>query len=137
MKLRSRFILITGLSVIVVLAAVAYFALRIPYDQVVIVRMAKFGEAIPDSERVIHDQASVQAFTYAVRYADKQPGQVDIADPNYRFTLGKKDYYLWVSEQYRTGTLMKLPDSGTIYRIGESRARELLKIIQQAMGGAE
>lgn len=131
MKVKLRAILISLLIVIAIGTTISYFLLRVTESRVVVHRMAEFHEALPNSERVINDKEAVKQFTFAVRFADKQPGVVDIAAPLYQFTLGNKQYYLWVSEQYGLGTLMKLPNTGTVYTINKSRARSLLDILNR------
>lgn len=131
MKMNLRTILISVFIIMVILSTTSYLFFRITESQVVVNKMVKFYEVLPDSERVIKDKEAVKQFTYAVRFADKQPGQVDIAAPPFQFTLGNKQYYLWISEQFGLGTLMKLPNTGTVYRIGKSRTRNLLDILNK------
>ncbi|MHA6484194.1 hypothetical protein ACX1C1_20070 [Paenibacillus sp. strain BS8-2] len=129
MKFRSITI---SLTILILIGTVtSYFLLRVPESEVVVQQMIRFHEVRPGTERVITDSEAVKQFTYAVRYADKQHGQVDIEDPPYQFSLGNKQYYLWVSERYGQGTLSKLPNSGTVYTIGKSRAKKLLDILNK------
>ncbi|MCF2943389.1 hypothetical protein [Paenibacillus tarimensis] len=120
------------MAVLLISISISYFLLRVTEEQIVINKMVKFYKSAPNSERVINDKNAVKQFTYAVRFANKQPGIVDIADPQYQFVLGERQYYLWVSDRYSKGTLMKLPDTGTIYTIDESRTSGLLDIIKKA-----
>lgn len=131
MKASLRFILIGLFTILVVFSTISYFFFRVTETQVVVNKMVKFYEVLPNSEHVIKGKEAVKQFAYAVRFADKRPGTVDIADPPYQFTLGNKQYYLWVSEQFSQGTLMKLPNTGTVYTIGESRTRNLLDILNK------
>jgi hypothetical protein len=131
MKVNLRTILISLFIILVILSTTSYLFFRVTENQIVVNKMVKFNEVQPDSERVVEDKEAVKQFTYAVRFADKQPGQVDIADPPFQFTLGNKQYYLWVSEQFGLGTLMKLSNTGTVYRIGKSRAKTLLDILKK------
>ncbi|WNQ10625.1 hypothetical protein MJA45_23870 [Paenibacillus aurantius] len=62
------------------LAVAAFFLFRIP-ERVVVEKMVRFGEAQPDTERVITDREKVRTFAYAVRFARKQPGKADMAVP--------------------------------------------------------
>ncbi|RED66117.1 hypothetical protein [Cohnella lupini] len=121
-------------GVVIALAALigvsAYFyAFRVMADEVVVYAVTEQGEQVQGSKRVFTDKETVKTFTYAARFANKQPGKVDIAAPDYRFYLNDKKYNLWLSESYRKGTLMKLPNSGTIYTIGEKTANKLKKIL--------
>ncbi|WP_168123028.1 hypothetical protein [Paenibacillus sp. HB172176] len=129
-----RKIALTAAVIILLLAVAAYFRYRVTENQVTVFQMSGFGKTVPGSEHIIKDKDAVKAFTYGVRFADKQPGEVDIAAPPYQFKLGENSYYLWVSERYGLGTLMKLPNTGTTYRIGTSRAKELLDILEEVYG---
>ncbi|TFE19795.1 hypothetical protein E2980_21975 [Cohnella luojiensis] len=121
-------------GVILMLAALIglssyFYVFRVTADEVVVYRMIDFNSEGQYSKLVFTDREAIKAFTYAVRFADKQPGIVDIAAPDYRFYLGGKGYYLWLDERYAKGTLMKPPNTGTIYTIGKSTTSKLKKII--------
>ncbi len=139
MKVKLRAILISLFIVMVIVSTTSYLFLRVTESQVVVNKIVKIyevlPEVLPDSERVIKDKEAVKQFTYAVRFADKQPGVVDFTTPGstnpFQFTLGNKQYYLWVSEHSRQGTLMKLPNRETVYTIGKSRAKTLLEIMNK------
>ncbi|QGQ96623.1 hypothetical protein EHS13_17945 [Paenibacillus psychroresistens] len=131
MKANLRTILISLLVILVLLSSASYFIFRVTENHVVVNKMIRFYEVQPDSERVLKDEEAVKQFTYAVRFADKQRGRVDMADPPFQFTLGNKVYYLWVSERFGKGTLMKLPNTGTVYTIGKSRTKSLLDILNK------
>jgi len=131
MRLNLRVIIIAALIILAIGITISYTMYRITEDEVIVYKMLKFNEVEPNSERVLRSKAVVKEFTYAVRFTDKQPGIVDIVDPPYKFVLGDKEYYLWVSESYGQGTLMKLPNTETIYTISASRAKKLLDILKQ------
>jgi len=79
----------------VTLTTVCYFLLRVTESEVVLNKMVKFHEVLSNSEHIIKDKNVVKQFTYAVRFAKKQDGIVDMPQPDYQFTLGNKQYYLW------------------------------------------
>lgn len=131
MRTNWRTVLILILITSVIVSITSFFILRVPENQVTVHKMIRFHEVMPDSERILTDREAVKQFTYAVRFANKDPGMVDIEDPPFQFTLEGKPYYLWVSERFRLGTLMKLPNTGTTYTISESRAENLLNILDE------
>jgi len=131
-RVNLRFILVVLCMILVITAVTIYFLFRVTESQVIVHKLIDFQEVMPNSELVIKDKETIKQFTYAVRFADKQPGEVDISAPPYQFTLGDKQYYLWVSEQFGLGTLMKPPNTATIYTIDESRTRRLLDILNNA-----
>lgn len=134
MKLKFRVILFSLLTVLIFGSTTSYWLLRVTDNRVVVNQMVNFRETRPGSERVIEDKEAVKQFTYAVRFARKQPGFANVADPPYRFALGNKQYYLWVSERFEQGALMKLPNTETVYTVGKSRARNLRIILDQEYG---
>lgn len=129
MKLRNN--LVAVLTILLLVLITLFFYFRVTENQVVINKMSGFDEVLPDSERIILDNTEIKHFTYAVRFANKHQGEVDISAPPFMFTLGEKQYYLWVSEKYSLGTLMKLPNTGTIYMIDEARVNNLLNILHK------
>jgi hypothetical protein len=131
MKINIRSIIISFVIVLVVTSVVVYFFLRVTENEVTVQRMNHFHEVMPNSERVITDKEAIKEFTYTVRFADKQPGMVDITDPDYQFTLGKSQYYLWASEQFGLGSLMKLPNTDTVYNIDKSKKNKLIDILNK------
>lgn len=134
MKVNWRMTLISLLIVLVILLLASYYFLRVTETKVVINQMIAFSEIVPDSEHMLTNKSEVKQFTYAVRFAKKRPGEVDIADPPFMFTLQNKQYYLWVDERYSEGTLMKLPNTSTIYTIGAARTKKLLGILHKKYG---
>ncbi len=118
-------------GVVIALAALigvsAYFyAFRVTADEVVVHRMVNFEV---EDELVFTDRKTIKTFTYAARFAKKQRGEVDIAAEDYRFYLNGKEYKLWLSESFGKGTLMKPPNTGTVYTIGKSTTNKLKEII--------
>ncbi|URN93858.1 MAG: hypothetical protein NAG76_18820 [Candidatus Pristimantibacillus lignocellulolyticus] len=130
MKANVKYIRIGLITALVIMAIVCYFLLRVTESQVVVNKMVMFYEVLPNSERIIKDKEAIKQFTYAARFAEKQTGKVDMPPPEYQFTLGKQLYYLWLGDQSSNSTLMKLPDSGTIYNIEESRTSYLVDILK-------
>lgn len=131
MKVNSRQLLTVSLVIVIILTAASYLFLRVTVSEAVLNKMVQFHEVQPHSERIIQDKAAIRQFTYAIRFAKKQPGSVDITFPDYELTLGNKQYYLWISDQYSKGTLMKLPNTETIYTIDSKRTQKLLHIINK------
>lgn len=129
MKLRN--IPVFLVIIVLLFLTTLFFFFRVPENQVMLNKVCSFNELLPNSERIIFDKSDVKQFTYAARFANKQLGEVDISAPPFMFTLGNKQYYLWVSERYDQGTLMKLPNTGTVYTINKSRVNKLLSILHK------
>ncbi|MGD6901196.1 hypothetical protein [Bacillus infantis] len=63
----------------------------------------------------ISDSKSVRIFRNAFRNAKKQPGIVDMAEPDYKVAMGNKIYFLWIDEEH--GTIMNIDDTHRIYAL--------------------
>lgn len=129
MNKKLSLVIITSLTILVIIPVTFFYFVGVTDKQVVIERMIKFSEVMPNSEYVIKDKEAVKEFAYAVRFADKQPGMVDMPHPDFQFRLGKRQYYLWISEHIGKASLMKLPDTGTLFIISESRKEKLWDIL--------
>lgn len=78
------------------------------------------------------DRDAVRSFEYAVRFAKKEPGTVDIAAPPYSLTLGDNSYLLWISPQYELGQFVKAGKTGVLYTMRQSLTEKLKKLLSQA-----
>ncbi|RCW41951.1 hypothetical protein [Paenibacillus prosopidis] len=123
---------IVGIGVIAVLAALSLFLFRVSEDKVVVQRMVDFETAELNSQMEWTDRDAVRSFEYAVRFAKREPGTVDIAAPPYSFTLGDNSYLLWISPDYELGQFMKAGQTGTLYTVRQSLAEKLKKLLSQA-----
>ncbi|WP_053372030.1 hypothetical protein [Paenibacillus sp. FJAT-27812] len=123
-----------ALGIVVAAAAILLFLFRVSVDQAVVMRMVSFEESEPNSQVVWKDQESVRTFEYAIRFGKKMAGKVDIAAPPYSVTLGKKTYYLWISDQTERGSFMKAEDitAGKLYTMKKSYTKKLQALLKQA-----
>ncbi|MGM0881940.1 MAG: hypothetical protein ACQEXQ_13005 [Bacillota bacterium] len=124
--------LIVGVSVIAVLAVFTLFLFRVSEDKVIVKRMIDFETAELNSQMEWTDRDAVRSFEYAVRFAKKEPGMVDIAAPPYSFMLGDNNYLLWISPDDKLGQFMKAGQTGTLYTMRQSLAEKLKKLLSQA-----
>lgn len=70
--------------------------------------------------RMFEDEDSLVVFQEMLKTAVKQPGIVDIVNPDFKLNLHFEDgshagYYLWVGQEGEQGTLMKVEDTHHIY----------------------
>ena len=77
--------------------------------------MESFSEVREDSLVTFTDKKAIKQFENAFRSAKKQPGVVDMADPQYKVELGGKSFFLWLSQNH--GTIMDVEDTNTIYSL--------------------
>ncbi|WP_456274717.1 hypothetical protein [Bacillus sp. AK031] len=79
-------------------------------------------------KRIIKDTETIEMINDAIHNAEKQSGIVDMADPEYKISLGNDTYFLWMSEN--SGTIMNSEDTHSIYTLSENsinQVNELLK----------
>lgn len=84
-------------------------------NEVNVYGMESFSEVKEDSLVTYTDKKAIKQFKKAFSGAKKQPGVVDMADPQYKVELGEKSFFLWLSQDH--GTIMDLEDTNTIYTL--------------------
>ncbi|CAM3041798.1 hypothetical protein FITA111629_00110 [Filibacter tadaridae] len=83
--------------------------------EVNVYEMESFSEVREDSLVTFTDKKAIKQFKKAFSSAKKQPGAVDMADPQYKVELGGKSFFLWLSQDH--GTIMDVEDTNTIYSL--------------------
>lgn len=79
---------------------------------------------------VLTDQEAIRTIKDAVNGAEKQPGAVDMADPQYKINLGDEIYFLWLTRSGGTiGIIMNRKDTQTIYSLSEKSTTQLNEIL--------
>jgi hypothetical protein len=76
---------------------------------------------------VIEDTETIDMIQEAVDNAEKQPGIVDMADPEYKIEIGEEIYFLWVDE--KSGTIMNTEDTHTIYSLSENSIKQVNELL--------
>jgi hypothetical protein len=72
---------------------------------------------------VIEDTETIEMINEAVDNAEKQPGIVNMADPEFKIEIGEDTYFLWVDE--KSGTIMNTEDTHTIYSLSEKSIKQV------------
>ena len=72
---------------------------------------------------VIEDIGSIEMIKLAVENAEKQPGIVNMANPEFRIEIGEETYFLWIDE--KSGTIMNSEDTHTIYSLSENSIEQV------------
>jgi hypothetical protein len=79
---------------------------------------------------VISDQDAIITIKNAIKSATKQPGIVDMANPQYKIHIGDEIYFLWLSmSDGAIGTIMNFKDTHTIYTFSKKMTNELKNIL--------
>lgn len=76
---------------------------------------------------VIEDTETIEMIKEAVSNSQKQPGIVDMADPEFKIKIGEETYFLWADE--KSGTIMNTKDTHTIYSLSVSSIKQINNII--------
>lgn len=84
------------------------------------------------SEKVIFkEKEAIRTIEEAVKGAERQPGIVDMTDPQYKVVLGEEIYFLWLTRSDGTiGTIMKAEDTHTIYLLSKQSTTQLNEMLQ-------
>lgn len=124
--------LVFGIGVFLALALLSLYVFRVSENRVIVQRMIDFTTAEPNSDMEWTDRGSIGTFEYAVRFAKKERGMVDIAAPPYSFTLGDSHYLLWIAPQYELAQFMKADKTGILYTVSPSLTEKLKALLSQA-----
>lgn len=65
----------------------------------------------------------------AVSDSKKEPGIVNMTNPQYRFSIGEETYFLWITE--KSGTIMNTKDTHTIYTLSDSSVKEIFALVNK------
>jgi len=96
-------------------------------EKVNVFEMESFSKVKEGSLRTFTDLKDVNIFEAAFNNAKKEPGIVDMADPEYKVELGSVAYFLWISEEH--GTIMNLNDTHTIYTLSKNSAKAVYELL--------
>lgn len=98
-------------------------------EKVSVYEMKSFAEIRKNSLITFTDTKVETAFEEAFHSAERVPGIVDMADPDYRVEFGDEAYFLWISDEH--GTIMNTNDTHTIYTLSKSSAKMLYQLLNQ------
>ncbi|MGY3716279.1 hypothetical protein ACWE42_12235 [Sutcliffiella cohnii] len=96
--------------------------------EVTVYKMLSFYEVSEESPLIFEEKEDIDLFLHAVDSARREPGVVDMADPEYKFKIGKEYYFLWIHE--KSGTIMNTLDTNTIYSLTKESAEKLFLLLQ-------
>ncbi|MDW0113849.1 hypothetical protein QT711_11680 [Sporosarcina saromensis] len=69
----------------------------------------------------------VSSFKQAVKDSIKEPGIVNMADPQFTFSLDDEKFALWITDD--SGSLMKTTDTHTIYNLSDHSVAAIYQIL--------
>lgn len=71
----------------------------------------------------------IAIFNTAVSDSTKEPGIVNMANPQYQFSLDEESYFLWITVD--NGTIMSTTDTHTIYSLSTSSIKEVYEFVNK------
>jgi uncharacterized protein YcfL len=77
----------------------------------------------------LKETEEIDLFTKAVNDSIKEPGIVNMTNPQYQFSIGKESYFLWIAED--SGTIMNTKDTHTIYSLPGSAVQEIYEFVNK------
>lgn len=101
-----------------------------PNNEVTEVTTKTHTETNADNEIELEGTEEIDIFTKAVENAKKEPGIVNMANPQYQFSIGKESYFLWITED--SGTIMNRKDTHTIYSLSSSSVKEVYDFVNKS-----
>ncbi|SDH95022.1 hypothetical protein SAMN04487975_11049 [Planococcus glaciei] len=96
-------------------------------EKVDVYEMESFSVIKKDSLTSYTDSDDVSHLVKAFKKAKKEPGIVDMVDPDYKVEFGEESYYLWISKEQ--GTIMNLDDTNFIYTLSQSSAKTIYELL--------
>lgn len=77
----------------------------------------------------LKDAEEKDIFKRAVSNAKKEPGIVNMAEPQYQFSIGEDTYFLWITKE--SGTIMNTKDTHTIYTLSSITVKEVYEFFNE------
>ena len=97
-------------------------------EEVTVYEMKSFSEVDEDSITVFTNLTDVNLLVTAFNHAKKEPGIVNMIDPEYKVELRNDSYFLWINEEH--GTIMNLKDTHTIYTLSQKSAKAIYELLK-------
>lgn len=97
-------------------------------EKVDVYEMKSFSEIEENSLITFTDNKVVDIFINSFKEAKKEPGVVDMTEPEYQVELGEDKYFLWISEDH--GTIMNSKDTHTISTLSKHSAKSIYKLLK-------
>jgi hypothetical protein len=76
---------------------------------------------------IIGDSEEMRTINEAINGAKKEPGIVNMANPEFKIEFEKETYFLWISED--SGTIMNTKDTHAIYTLPKSSIKRVNELI--------
>ena len=96
-------------------------------ESVIIYKMKSFSNVDFESTKAITNSDEIADLQAAIKNAVKQPGIVNMVNPEYMVEVDESSFYLWIEEE--AGTIMNVEDTHMIYSLEKQNAKEVMRII--------
>lgn len=71
----------------------------------------------------------IDIFKRALSNSQKEPGIINMANPQYQFNVDEESFFLWITKE--SGTIMNTEDTHTIYSLSNSSVKEVFEFVQK------
>ncbi|WP_053362536.1 hypothetical protein [Bacillus sp. FJAT-27251] len=90
------------------------------------------------NEMDFDDEETLKVFQDIFSSAEREPGIVDIADPEFYMDVfygndNHQSLYLWIGKKGQRSTIMKTEDTHTIYTVSNDMTDKLIEIVQSRL----
>lgn len=87
------------------------------------------------NEITFDDEKTLKAFQNIFSSAVREPGKVDMADPEFYMNViydrnNQQSLYLWIGEKGHRSTFMKTEDTSTIYTFSNDMTDKLIELVE-------
>jgi uncharacterized protein YihD (DUF1040 family) len=97
-------------------------------EEVVIYKLKNSSTIKKEPISKITDRDIIHHFELAFKTAKKQPGIVDMIEPEYKVILGENIYFLWLNNEH--GTIMNIEDTHTIYTLKDASFKRINDVLK-------
>ncbi|MCM3729959.1 hypothetical protein M3226_31055 [Neobacillus cucumis] len=96
-------------------------------EKIDVYQMVSFSDVKENSLISFTDSKDVINFVKEFKKANKEPGIVDMIDPEYKVNFGDESYFLWLNEEH--ATIMNVKDTHTIYTLPKSSTNTINQLL--------
>ena len=95
-------------------------------DEITINEMLSFWDVKPDSTMTITEAEDIEILIEGIESAKKEPGMVDVMDPEFELLIGDRKFYLWF---IGPGSVMDQEDTHTLYTLKNGVREQFEEIV--------
>lgn len=132
----KRTTIIFALTILLLIACSPYSNLDVEseVDEVTVSSFKDFGSINEDYHLFFEKEAYIKTLVDAINTSKLAGGDVDMPEGDYdillKFNEGQSEgFHFWISEDSSTGTIMKIDDTATAYKLTKRSTKKLREIL--------